>query len=123
MSKWHEIREVYLNDIIKKQKMSKGITGESPGEMDGELFQDVYFILDEKNNAVKIGASWFTEKRLPAIQAHNPNKLKIIAEIFRGDEKRLHRRFENLHIHGEWFKYEGELKSFIQELPSFVNRD
>ena len=33
MSKLHEIREVYLEDINRKQKMSKGIIAESLGEM------------------------------------------------------------------------------------------
>lgn len=33
MSKLHEIREVYLEDIAKKSKMTKGIIGESLGEI------------------------------------------------------------------------------------------
>ena len=29
-------------------------------------------------------------------------------------ESTLHERFSTLHIRGEWFRYEGELKQFIQ---------
>lgn len=123
MSTFREIEEVYLEDIIKKQKMTKSIVAESIGELMSLDREDAYFILDEKSNAVKIGISWFIEKRLRAIQSCNPNKLKIIAIIPCGDENELHCKFEDFWIHGEWFKYEGELKSYIEKLPKFVKHD
>lgn len=128
MSTFREIEEVYKDDIIKKQKMVK-FTAENIGDMEGELDQTayyhdcVYFILDAKSNAVKIGVSHSVTERMIDVQVGNPNKLKVIAVITlrdseQGDiEGELHRRFRHFRMRGEWFRYEGELKSFIENLP------
>lgn len=129
MSTHREIEEVYLSDIIKIQKMSKAFTSEPIGELMHKATQEVYFILDEKSNAVKIGASYLAEDRLRAIQTSNPNKLRVIAIISPWEmeaeniEEVIHNQFEEYCIRGEWFKYEGKLKNFIQNLPSYVNHD
>ena len=46
MSTFREIEEVYLSDIIRRQKMSKGIVAETLGELQGErkLWVDTKFI-------------------------------------------------------------------------------
>ncbi len=128
MSTHREIEEAYKDEIIKKSKMVK-FTGENVGDMEGELNQasfyheSVYFILDAKSNAVKIGTSHSVEERMIDIQVGNPNKLRVIAVIPQGDseqgniEKELHGKFKHLRMRGEWFKYDGELKSFIKNLP------
>ena len=46
MSTHREIEEVYKGDIMRKQKMSKGVVAESLGEIQGErrLWVDMKFI-------------------------------------------------------------------------------
>ena len=136
MSTHREIEEVYKDDIIKKSKMigkywsdneTLGEIVEAAAETKHSDFSwynmNVYFILDEKSNAVKIGqTARAVAIRLEDIQRCNPNKLKVIGVIPRWSgrchetEEKLHHRFRKLLIHGEWFKYEGRLKSYIEKL-------
>jgi len=130
MSTFREIEQVYKDDIIRKQKMIKDMA-ENLGEMEGELDQSsfyedsTYFILDAKSNAVKIGKTSQTIKeKMVSIQYGNPNKLRVIAVIEREDiEEELHLKFRRLRMRGEWFRYEGELKSFIEDLPQECNQN
>ena len=80
---------------------------------------NVYFALDEESNALKIGKADDVDDRLSTLQTGNPNPLIILYTIkCRSDwhaldlEKKLHERFDALHIRGEWFKY--DLKLFQQ---------
>ena len=140
MSKLHEIREVYLEDIIKIQKMTKSIVAEPLGEVvEDELTGDqsklswcgmcTYFILDEKSNAVKIGHTrGLVVDRMVDVQVGNPNKLRIIGVIPKGDskeyaEQELHRGFKDFHMCGEWFRYNDEIKSFIRNLPKYCQQE
>lgn len=80
----------------------------------------VYFIgavVEEgKAGAVKIGySSHHPNRRMKELQTGHPGKLYLILYI-EGTmdlEKALHRRFEHLWLHGEWFRWEGELHDYI----------
>jgi len=81
---------------------------------------NVYFILDKKSNAVKIGKSNNIEERISDLQTGNSNPL--IVENFiecKSEEhsfefeKELHKKFEHLNIRGEWFKYDSDLIDYI----------
>lgn len=76
---------------------------------------NIYFILDKKSNAVKIGKANDISQRLPDLQTGNPNELTLLNYIqcpsedkSKALEKELHRRFDSLRIreNGEWFHYE-----------------
>ena len=76
----------------------------------------VYFLLDENSNAIKIGKSDTVSERLSTLQTGNPNPLKIVkiiecktARQAHTKEKKLHNKFKELHLKGEWFKYDKEL--------------
>jgi hypothetical protein len=93
----------------------------------------VYFILDEKSKAVKIGKANSIQQRLPELQTGNPNKLKVIYNIKCNSErqsktleKELHKKFQNLRIrdNGEWFNYDEDLfKQFFTEDINFVQKE
>jgi hypothetical protein len=75
----------------------------------------VYFFLDEKSVAVKIGKSNDIQGRLDDLKTGNPNTLKVIHHINCKSEehsfeveKELHKKYQHLHIQGEWFRYEPE---------------
>jgi hypothetical protein len=80
----------------------------------------VYFVLDEKSNAVKIGKANVIDTRLTDLQIGNPNPLQVIHHIKCDSEedsfmkeRYFHNMFEDLHIRGEWFQYD---QSMFDEL-------
>ncbi len=73
----------------------------------------IYFITDGEN--VKIGKADNPEHRLQALQTGHPRKLHLIYAM-EGDlaeERILHKRFALLNVDREWFKYDDEIKNFI----------
>lgn len=80
----------------------------------------VYFIQPEGEPVVKIGFASHVFGRVAAHQVSNHRKL-ILVGLLDGDptvEAMFHRRFSGLHIRGEWFRLEGDLKAFLGKLPS-----
>ena len=80
--------------------------------------EQIYFILDESNKAVKIGITKNIYKRISDIQANSAVKLvcvKIIERSSKNDEAELHLKFKDYHIQGEWFRIEGELEKYLSE--------
>lgn len=78
----------------------------------------IYFARSGADGPVKIGTSTSVDGRLKSMQTGHAAKLNLIATMDGGAEveSMLHKRFKHLHVHGEWFKYEGRLKSFIEKL-------
>ena len=76
----------------------------------------VYFIADEHPHFIKIGYSSKNPiDRMAALQTGSPLKLRLLAQI-PGDielERKLHRTFAPLRLHGEWFSYDGKLCDFM----------
>lgn len=78
--------------------------------------KSVYFMRRADGvGAVKIGCSKWPESRLTAMQVWAPEPLAIIATAPGGfeDEKRLHRQFDKLRLHGEWFEPAAPLLALI----------
>lgn len=79
----------------------------------------VYFILAPEVNRIKIGYTTNLEKRLDYLQTHSPCTLKLLHYIEYASimvERKLHKRFAELHHHGEWFEFRGSLKTFVANL-------
>ena len=75
----------------------------------------VYFIKAE--NRLKIGYAEDPSKRIPSIQTSSPFQLEVLL-IIDGDysvESDLHKRFQDFRVSGEWFEFNDEIKSFIDE--------
>ncbi len=80
----------------------------------------VYFIRAIGTDLIKIGVADDPRQRLRDLQVGSAHQLEIVTEI-PGDERYesvLHRRFDNLRAHGEWFKCEGDLAVLIRVLPT-----
>ena len=84
----------------------------------------VYFILDEKSKAIKIGKSINIDERLSDLQTGNPNLLtvkhtiKCVSEYDSFSlETELHKKFEKYRLVGEWFKFEDEVFDFVSSFP------
>jgi hypothetical protein len=83
----------------------------------------VYFILDVQSNAVKIGYTTLKglKRRLDNLQIGTPNNLKILGAVW-GDrkiERKLHEKFVDFHIRGEWFNYTSEIDEYLNECWDF----
>lgn len=92
---------------------------------------DVYFVLDEKNERVKIGASSNINQRIDTLKRqYNEYDLSFISIIPNGGlevEFALHRFFRSLRVvkeglGREWFSYTEELKEFIDSLNTYAIR-
>jgi hypothetical protein len=76
----------------------------------------VYFIRAGANGPIKIGFTSNLQRRLEFLQSGNHHRLKCLHTIAGTArlEREMHRRFEQLRITGEWFRYEGELRAFLR---------
>ncbi len=79
----------------------------------------VYFIATEDGSLVKIGVTTDLMKRFYVIQQGMPIDVKLVGYLDGGVEveKAYHRRFAEYRRKGEWFKVEGDLKMFLEQLP------
>ena len=80
----------------------------------------VYFVTaDAPDFPVKIGISLKFRQRINDLQTALPYEIQTLAihptkdAIF---ERRLHRKFDHLHIRGEWFRRTPELLAYIESL-------
>lgn len=91
----------------------KGINGYISAEIVPSGF--VYFITD--GDVIKIGYSICPRDRLRGLQTSNHKGLWIIdfAPGTTGDEGRLHRRFSETRLSGEWFQSSPELLALISD--------
>lgn len=74
----------------------------------------VYFI--RCGDYVKIGVTGNIEGRLKALQTANALLLELLTHIPGSyeDEHRLHAQFAALHHRDEWFRYEAELREYVE---------
>ena len=82
----------------------------------------IYVIGNKEYKLCKIGFSKNVFKRIKSIQTGCPFELEIFCVVY-GDyvmEKKLHRKYQNLKMNGEWFKYEGELEKSIIKTESVI---
>src|SRR5262245_4249723 len=71
----------------------------------------LYFVLNHRSKAVKIGHSDDPAGRLDTLQTASPDRLKLLGVCpgSKLEEAQLHARFAHLHIRGEWFRAAAEL--------------
>lgn len=80
----------------------------------------VYFVETPLNCAIKIGTAQDVDKRVASLQTAHPVALNVLLTVpgGRGEESILHARFNSERLHGEWFRGDGVLRSFIASLLS-----
>lgn len=73
----------------------------------------IYFI--QAGDFVKIGYATNIKVRIKGLETGSPVELVLLRQE-RGnmdDEARYHKQFADLHVRGEWFRYEGSLAAHI----------
>lgn len=87
----------------------------------------VYYVRWENDPLlVKIGYTANLKNRFSSFLTCSPHRLEIlrIEETTDGHlEKRLHTKFDDCRVAGEWFKYEGRLKRYITSLDVGISAD
>jgi hypothetical protein len=78
----------------------------------------IYFILAEEISRIKIGFSLRVRDRFRELELQNAATLKLAAVVSgtQRAEALLHARFAEFRLHGEWFRYEGALKEYVEAL-------
>jgi hypothetical protein len=69
-------------------------------------------------NYIKIGFSTEFDKRLDSFKTDNPfpvSAIHVIDNVTVHVERQLHERFKRLRHQGEWFRYTGSLKRWIEQ--------
>lgn len=80
--------------------------------------RSVYFVEAGKGGSIKIGTAIDVPSRIRDLQGANAKKLRLLV-VIRGDhktERELHRRFASERLNGEWFKGNGAVRTFVNEL-------
>jgi hypothetical protein len=86
--------------------------------------QLVYFMA-AANGPIKIGHAYDPDARLVSVQCGHPAPLAILATVSGGPalERKYHRQFAHLRLHGEWFRRTGEIEHEILRIdPSAMKR-
>ena len=76
----------------------------------------IYLIKCKATNTCKIGYSNNPKARLAQLQTGNPFSLELVS-VIKGDlslEKKLHKRFEEYKLSGEWFEYSKKVKEYFK---------
>lgn len=100
-----EKREKELEEWESKRNISKK-----------EKVDDLYVILDEDANHIKIGRSKNVKARLNQLQIANSHKLKLLYSIPKKGymERELHEGFKKFKVKGEWFENDKRILNFIE---------
>jgi predicted GIY-YIG superfamily endonuclease len=77
------------------------------------MYKYVYFVLAEELNHVKIGMTTDINQRLSSLNSGHSCELRLLYYFPCSKEKEIHKLFNHLRVKGEWFKYNEEIKAFI----------
>jgi len=84
--------------------------------------QDSYVYFIQGADKIKIGIAQDPQSRFENIQNMSPIRLRLLAVQSGGYEleTELHKRFDHLRQHGEWFSAAPELMNYIEGLSQFI---
>jgi hypothetical protein len=94
------------------QKWSQPVEGDLAQYVEDEVY------LIRCGGFVKIGYANDVRYRLRTLRLANPHEITLIGSARGGKaaEAELHRRFATYHHRGEWFRIEGTLREFIEQI-------
>jgi hypothetical protein len=115
MMQWSELLKSEYPELIDKVSLMQKLTKD---------VGVVYFIEAVGTGFIKIGQTKDILKRLISLQTANPHELVLRKCITNArQEKVYHELYKDYHERGEWFRYEGELKKYIDSLPELSEHD
>lgn len=119
---WKIIRD--MRDESDEVAILAGGSGRQPGRRTGlpAIFDhhepQVYFLQKEGTDQVKIGTTNRLNARMSMLRREAGTGLKLLGCLLGGREAeaRLHQRFADYRIRGEWYRLEGKLAAFVAKL-------
>lgn len=105
-----------LTDRIREGFKEQAVAYTHKKEKKKEDDRKVYAILAWNSRKVKIGVAANPHDRITQIRTMSPEPLELIAVTAGGGEKlekSLHKRFDSIHSHGEWFHLTSELMEIL----------
>jgi len=86
---------------------------------------NIYFLVADELNLVKIGRTKDVKKRVDFINTSSPVELELVS-VLRGidpiQEQLIHEKFKVLRVRGEWFHLSDELRDFVAN-PTIIAVD
>lgn len=74
-----------------------------------------YVIFNPTTKLIKIGKSCEVEKRIKTLSTQSGCKLEVLHVFNDNRENKLHKRFADLRIYGEWFADDGQIRDYVNE--------
>lgn len=76
------------------------------------------YVIEAISGVCKIGCSYNPVSRAKMVHMHSPVATRLIAKWpgIQHDEVELHQRFSLFREHSEWFRIEGDLAAFIEDV-------
>ena len=113
----------FENDVLNKWNTIKKDLYDESGNPPSLIYKfdkaHVYFMRNKENGNIKIGASIHPKKRKKEIQRLIGKPIEILKIISAGGfkmEKKLHSKFREYNIHGEWFTPSKKLMKYINKI-------
>jgi hypothetical protein len=77
-----------------------------------------YFVGEEDGDAIKIGFTTDLKRRLEEFRHYSPAPIVVRGLLFGSlaIERRLHAEFSAYRMHGSWYRREGDLAEFLNEI-------
>lgn len=92
---------------------------------EGEVERRMVYFARSARGFITIGSSMTVAARLSALESTDGGTLELILAMpgSLGLERQLHRQFAALREHGQWFRAEPELESYIENLRATFEGD
>lgn len=123
-----ELQNTDMGDCFLYEALISGTltsSGYKPTKHMRSVFMDLlkknikatYFVACENEGLIKIGKTKHLKTRVSSLSTSSPSKLTLcFAVLYRDDlEAVLHKKFESIRSHGEWFFAEESLLNFIRD--------
>jgi len=77
----------------------------------------IYFAQSRTTRLIKIGTTECLRTRLPELRQQADGEVDVlgVTDGSFAEETSLHQHFQHLHVKGEWFRPEAELRDFIEQ--------
>jgi len=118
---WQHDTIIEMSDAVTMSIVSAIKIAEQNKPSDGH----VYFLLNPLSNLVKIGWSINLYDRLKTLESQSGQNMTLVGAVrsqSNKKEREFHRRFKQERVKGEWFNYQGKVKTFCWRQFGFTQR-
>lgn len=113
--------DLQIDDFNKKYYEDLFIQDTKKEKEKKNVGNDLYLMINSANMTLKIGRSNYPIQRLKQLNTASSDKIELLYVYpgFGSAEKRLHKKFEEYKLNGEWFMYSKEIIDFMKDFSIF----